>query len=80
MTTMRGVVISEAGETIASRDAVYEPENLISAITDLTNGLRESGELKSVGSRIVRSCIGGATVSGVSFFMSNARAFYTHKY
>jgi len=49
MTTMRGVVISEAGETIASRDAVYEPENLISAITDLTNGLRESGELKSVG-------------------------------
>ena len=35
MTTMRGVVISEAGETIASRDAIYEPENLISAIADL---------------------------------------------
>lgn len=49
MTTMRGVVISETGETIVSRDAVYEPENLISAITELTNGLRESGELKSVG-------------------------------
>jgi glucokinase len=49
MTTMRGVVISEAGETIASRDAVYEPENLISAITELTAGLRESGELDSVG-------------------------------
>jgi glucokinase len=49
MTTMRGVVISEAGETIASRDAVYQPENLISAITELTAGLRETGELKSVG-------------------------------
>lgn len=49
MTTMRGVVISEAGETIASRDAVYQPENLISAITDLTAELRETGELKSVG-------------------------------
>jgi glucokinase len=49
MTTMRGVVISEAGETIASREAVYEPENLISAITELTAGLRESGELDSVG-------------------------------
>lgn len=49
MTTMRGVVISEAGETIASREAVYEPENLISAITELTAGLRETGELNSVG-------------------------------
>jgi glucokinase len=49
MTTMRGVVISEAGETIASRDAVYEPEHLIKAITDLTAGLREAGEIKSVG-------------------------------
>jgi glucokinase len=49
MTTMRGVVISEAGETIASREATYEPENLISAITELTAGLRESGELGSVG-------------------------------
>ncbi|HEX3231061.1 MAG TPA: hypothetical protein VHQ95_18935, partial [Pyrinomonadaceae bacterium] len=49
MRTMRGVVISEAGETIASREAVYEPENLISAITELTAGLRESGELDSVG-------------------------------
>jgi glucokinase len=49
MTTMRGVVISEAGETIASRDAVYQPENLISAIADLTSGLREAGELNSVG-------------------------------
>ncbi len=49
MTTMRGVVISEAGEAIAKRDAVYQPENLISAITELTAGLREAGELKSVG-------------------------------
>jgi len=49
VTTMRGVVISESGETIASRDSTYEPENLIGAITDLTEGLRETGELKSVG-------------------------------
>lgn len=49
MTTMRGVVISEAGGTIASREAVYQPEHLIKAITDLTAGLREAGELKSVG-------------------------------
>ena len=49
VTTMRGVVISETGETIASRDSSYEPENLIGAITDLTEGLRETGDLKSVG-------------------------------
>jgi glucokinase len=49
MTTMRGVVISEAGETVANREAVYEPENLISAITELTAGLGESGELNAVG-------------------------------
>ena len=49
MRTMRGVVISEAGETLASREANYEPENLISAITDLTAGLREVADLKSVG-------------------------------
>ena len=49
MTTMRGVVISEAGETIASRVSTYQPENLIRAITDLTAGLREAGELQSVG-------------------------------
>ena len=47
MTTMRGVVISEAGETIASRVATYEPENLIRAITDLTAGLREAGDIRS---------------------------------
>src|SRR5262245_23685774 len=49
MTTMRGVVITETGETIAGRVAPYEPENLIKAITDLTAGLREAGDLKSVG-------------------------------
>ena len=48
-TTMRGVVISETGETIASRDSIYEPEHLIQAITDLTAGLREAGDLNSVG-------------------------------
>src|SRR6267378_2460005 len=49
MTTMRGVVVSQSGETVAHREATYEAENLIGAITELTSGLREAGELKSVG-------------------------------
>ena len=48
-TTMRGVVLSETGETISAREATYQPENLIKAIADLAGGLREAGELKSVG-------------------------------
>src|SRR5205807_2900486 len=49
LATMRGVLISEAGEVIGRRESTYEPENLISAIADLTKALRESGEIKSVG-------------------------------
>jgi len=49
MTTMRGVVISEAGEAIDSREATYEPENLVRSITTLTEGLREKGDLRAVG-------------------------------
>lgn len=49
MRTMRGIVVSESGDPIARRDATYEPENLIGAITNLTSGLREAGELKAVG-------------------------------
>ena len=49
MTTMRGVVVSQSGETVAHRESTYVPENLISAITELTSGLREAGDLKSVG-------------------------------
>jgi glucokinase len=48
-TTMRGVVVSETGETITSRETTYQPEDLIKAIADLTGGLREAGDLKSVG-------------------------------
>ncbi len=47
--TMRGVVVSENGEAITRQEATYKPENLIKAIADLTSGLREAGDLKSVG-------------------------------
>lgn len=47
--TMRGVLISETGEVIGRRDSTYEPENLITAIADLTAALREAGEIRSVG-------------------------------
>ena len=49
LAAMRGVLISEAGEVIGRSESTYEPENLISAIADLTKALRESGEIKSVG-------------------------------
>ena len=47
--TMRGVVVTENGEVIDRREASYEPEQLIRAITELTGGLRETAEVKSVG-------------------------------
>src|SRR5713226_312634 len=49
LTTMRGVIVSEAGEVIGRRESKYEPENLIAAIADLTTALREAGPIKSVG-------------------------------
>ncbi len=49
LATMRGVLISAAGEVIGRRESTYEAENLIKAIADLTTALRESGETKSVG-------------------------------
>src|SRR5712692_9192404 len=48
-TTMRGVVISPAGEVIAQRDATYQPENLIGEIAQLVTALRDAGPIKSVG-------------------------------
>src|SRR6266850_613727 len=47
--TMRGVVISPAGEVIARRDKTYQPENLIGEIAQLVTGLREAGPIKAVG-------------------------------
>ena len=47
--TMRGVVISAAGEVIERRDAKYQPESLIGEIANLVTGLREAGPIKSVG-------------------------------
>jgi glucokinase len=49
LATMRGVVISKTGEIIDHRESSYEPENLIGAIAKLTAGLREAGNLQSVG-------------------------------
>jgi glucokinase len=49
LATMRGVVVSGSGEIIDRRESTYEPEKLITAITDLTAGLREAGPIKSVG-------------------------------
>lgn len=47
--TMRGVVVSESGEPLTSRETTYKPEDLIKTIAELTSGLREAGDLKSVG-------------------------------
>ena len=49
LATMRGVVVSGSGEIIDRRKSKYEPEKLITAIADLTAGLREAGPIKSVG-------------------------------
>ncbi len=49
LATMRGVVISATGEIIERGESSYEPENLIAAIANLTQGLREPGEIHSVG-------------------------------
>lgn len=47
--TMRGVIVTENGEVIDRRESSYEPEQLIRAIVELTAGLRETAEVKSVG-------------------------------
>ena len=47
--TMRGVVISAAGDVRTRRDTTYQPENLIGEIAILVKGLGEAGPLKSVG-------------------------------
>jgi glucokinase len=48
-TTMRGVVVSAAGDVILRRDSSYEPENLIGEIAKLVSGLQEAGTIKAVG-------------------------------
>jgi len=46
---MHAVMISEAGEVKARRDAEHKAENIISEITNLVAGFRETGPIKSVG-------------------------------
>jgi glucokinase len=48
-TTMRGVVISAAGDVVAQREATYQPENLIGEVANLVTGLREAGPIRAVG-------------------------------
>ena len=46
---MHAVMISEVGEVKARRDAEHKAENIISEITNLVTGFRETGPIKSVG-------------------------------
>jgi len=48
-TTMRGVVMSAAGDVIERRATTYQPENLIGGIVELVTGLADTGPIKSVG-------------------------------
>jgi glucokinase len=48
-TTMRGVVISAAGDVVAQREATYQPENLIGEVANLVTGLRKAGPIRAVG-------------------------------
>lgn len=47
--TMRGVVISAAGDVILRRAADYSSENLIEGIADLVKSMAEAGPIKSLG-------------------------------
>lgn len=47
--TMHAVMISEVGKVKARRDAEHKTENIISEITNLVAGFRETGPIKSVG-------------------------------
>jgi|SRR5215831_93441 len=47
--TLRAVLISEDGTVLARREATYEPDNLIRAIAGLTEELKQSGQMESVG-------------------------------
>src|SRR5260370_25927857 len=48
-TTLRGLVVSPAGEITERAEATYAPENLIAEIANLVTGLRQAGPIQSVG-------------------------------
>jgi glucokinase len=48
-TSIRGVVVSGDGQVRASHEAAYQPDNLVSDVTNIVATLRESGEIKCVG-------------------------------
>ena len=47
--TLRGVLVSADGRTLDRREAAYEPDELIKAVTDLTGTLQKAGKIESVG-------------------------------
>ena len=47
--TMRGVVISAAGDVSARRDVTYQPEDLIAEVAQMVTGLGKAGPIQSVG-------------------------------
>src|SRR5438094_1057455 len=49
LTTMRGVAISASGKILKRHEAMYEPDNLIKAVAELTRELGEVGKIDSVG-------------------------------
>lgn len=48
-TTMRGVVVSAAGDVLGRREAAVQPDDLVAGITELISGLSEIGSIESVG-------------------------------
>jgi glucokinase len=48
-TSIRGVVVSADGQVLASREAVHQPDTLVSDVTNIVAALRENGEIKCVG-------------------------------
>lgn len=49
LTTLRGVALSSSGKILKRQESTYQPDNLISAVAELTRELGEAGEISSVG-------------------------------
>src|ERR1043166_675219 len=47
--SLRGVLLSADGRVLARRASAYEPDELIKAIAALTDQLKQSGQINSVG-------------------------------
>ena len=47
--TLRGVLVSPEGQAIARSETFYQPDGLITGVSDLTRELQKSGEINAVG-------------------------------